>query len=125
MISYDYSNRRRLSTPSPSPTRETQRNGKSEATHGSWFKSLDRLSRKKTKKDEKEGNVTSGTEEEASPAKPTPTKSLRFFGDTDIESNDSIRHKSVLKTRPGIAGRTRSQSTRDLHNISESCARRR
>ncbi|KAF5274832.1 hypothetical protein FQR65_LT00415, partial [Abscondita terminalis] len=47
---YDYSNRRRLSTPSPSPTREIQRNVKSEATHGSWFKSLDRLSRKKTKK---------------------------------------------------------------------------
>ncbi|KAJ8966347.1 hypothetical protein NQ314_003615 [Rhamnusium bicolor] len=119
-ISYDYSNRRRLSTPSPSPTRETQRNGKSETTHGSWFKSLDRLSRKKTKKDEKEGPFTSGTEEE-SPTKPPTTKNLRFFGDTDIESNDSVRHKSSLKTRPGITSRdrTRSQSTRDLHNISE------
>ncbi|XP_018563253.1 uncharacterized protein LOC108904981 isoform X2 [Anoplophora glabripennis] len=118
--SNDYSNRRRLSTPSPSPTRETQRNGKSETTHGSWFKSLDRLSRKKTNKDEREGNFTSGTEEDT-PTKPIPTKNLRFFGDTDIESNDSVRHRSSLKTRPGISyrDRTRSQSTRDLHNISE------
>lgn len=48
-------------------------------------------------------------------------KNLRFFGDTDIESNDSVRHKSVLKSRPGIINRerTRSQSSRDLHNISE------
>ncbi|KAJ8924284.1 hypothetical protein NQ315_007076, partial [Exocentrus adspersus] len=118
---HDYSNRRRLSTPSPSPTRDTHRNGKSETTHGSWFKSLDRLSRKnKANKDDKEGNFTSGTEED-SPSKPTPTKNLRFFGDTDIESNDSIRHKSSTKTRPGISyrDRTRSQSSRDLHNISE------
>ncbi|XP_049817951.1 uncharacterized protein LOC109609226 isoform X3 [Aethina tumida] len=120
--SYDYSNRRRLSTPSPSPTRETtaQRNEKpAETTHGSWFKSLDRLSRKKTKKDERDGNLTST--EEDSPLKPTPTKNLRFFGDTDIESNDSTRHRSTHKHRPGILGRdrVRSQSTRDLHNISE------
>lgn len=47
---YDYSNRRRLSTPSPSPTREIHKNANSESTHGSWFKSLDRLSRKKSKK---------------------------------------------------------------------------
>lgn len=47
---YDYSSRRRLSTPSPSPTRETHKNGHSETTHGSWFKSLDRLARKKSKK---------------------------------------------------------------------------
>lgn len=46
---YDYSNRRRLSTPSPSPTRDI-RNGKTSNTNGSWFKSLDRLSRKKSKK---------------------------------------------------------------------------
>lgn len=45
-----YNNRRRLSTPSPSPTRERVRDEKNENTHSSWFKSLDRLSRKKTKK---------------------------------------------------------------------------
>ncbi|KAG5888837.1 hypothetical protein JTB14_025232 [Gonioctena quinquepunctata] len=117
-MSYDHNNRRRLSSPSPSPTREPQRNGKSETTHGSWFKSLDRLSRKKTKMGEKEGNFTSGTEDDL-PPKPTPTKNLRFFGDSDIESNDSVRHKSALKFRSGITSRTRSQSTRDLHNISE------
>ncbi|CAH1163539.1 unnamed protein product [Phaedon cochleariae] len=114
----DYSHRRRLSTPSPSPTREPQRNGKSESSHGSWFKSLDRLSRKKPKAGEKEGNFTSGTEEET-PSKPTPTKSLRFFGDTDIESNDSIGQKSSLKQRSATNLKARSQSTRDLHNISE------
>lgn len=52
-----------------------------------------------------------------------PTKNLRFFGDTDLESNDSVRHKSALKSRPGLStmnrDRTRSQSTRDLHNIKE------
>ncbi|XP_017777541.1 PREDICTED: uncharacterized protein LOC108563391 [Nicrophorus vespilloides] len=112
---YDYNNRRRLSTPSPSPPREQHRNGKAEPSHhGSWFKSLDRLSRKKTKKGE--SNLTS-TEDEI----PKPTKNLRFFGDTDIESNDSVRHKSALKSRPGLSSRdrVRSQSSRDLHNISE------
>ncbi|XP_074042526.1 uncharacterized protein isoform X3 [Leptinotarsa decemlineata] len=117
-MSYDYNNRRRLSSPSPSPTREPQRNGKSENSHGSWFKSLDRLSRKKTKVGEKEGNFTSGTEDDL-PSKPTPTKNLRFFGDTDVESNDSVRHKSAMKSRSGLTMKSRSQSTRDLHNISE------
>lgn len=115
--SYDYSNRRRLSTPSPSPTREVQRNPKSEVSHGSWFKSLDRLSRKKSKKDENLRN-----EEDMAP-KPTPTKNLRFFGDTDVESNDSLRRKSS-KTRSSLTNcaysdRGRSQSNRDLKNISE------
>ncbi|XP_031328545.1 uncharacterized protein DDB_G0283697 isoform X1 [Photinus pyralis] len=116
--SYEYSNRRRLSTPSPSPTREVQRNGKSESTPGSWFKSIDRLSRKKSKKDEK----VALSEDEIAP-KPTPTKNLRFFGDTDVESNDSLRHKPT-KTHSSITNsnyseRVRSQSNRDLQNISE------
>ncbi|XP_057659153.1 uncharacterized protein LOC130895699 isoform X2 [Diorhabda carinulata] len=112
---HDYVNRRRLSTPSPSPTRE-HRNVKTESTNGSWFKSLDRLSRKKSKKGEKELNFASGTEEET-PTK--PTKNLRFFGDTDQESNDSIRHKTSTKPRSRLPSRNSSQSTRDLHNISE------
>ena len=56
------------------------------------------------------------------PIKSTPTKNLRFFGDTDIESNDSLRKRSSLKSRPSLSSgkdRVRSQSTRDLHNISE------
>ncbi|KAJ8968430.1 hypothetical protein NQ317_011897 [Molorchus minor] len=76
------------------------------------------------KRRRKEGNFTSGTEEEI-PTKPTPTKNLRFFGDTDIESNDSVRRKSALRSRPGITAkdRLRSQSSRDLHNISEELLR--
>lgn len=69
-------------------------------------------------KDDKEPALTS-EEELPSPAKPTPTKNLRFFGDTDIESNDSIRHKPLMKTRSALSSTPRSQSTRDLHNISE------
>lgn len=69
--------------------------------------------------DEKDDNITSGTEEETTINKPNPTKNLRFFGDTDIESNDSVRHK-LTKTRSGLLNnRNKSQSTRDLHNISE------
>ncbi|XP_065169080.1 uncharacterized protein [Atheta coriaria] len=113
---YDY--RRRIS-PSPSPTRENQRKP-TPSLHSSWFKSLDRLSRKKTKKLEKDGNQTS-TEDEIT----KPTKSLRFFGDTDQESNDSVPHKSALKQqRSALTTKHRSQSTRDLHNISEESHKR-
>ncbi|XP_018330901.1 uncharacterized protein LOC108740889 [Agrilus planipennis] len=121
--SHDYFSRRRLSTPSPSPTRETPR--KIEPTHGSWFKSLDRLSRKKPKKESKTENQTS-TEDEYLP-KQTPTKNLRFFGDTDIESNDSVRQKPSAKYRSTLSSanneRNRSQSSRELHNISEETRR--
>ncbi|KAF5301611.1 hypothetical protein FQA39_LY10658 [Lamprigera yunnana] len=115
---HDYSNRRRLSTPSASPTREVPRNLKSEGTHGSWFKSLDRLSRKKSKKDDKEISNEQDIIE-----KPAPTKSLRFFGDTDVESNDSLRHKST-KTRSSLSNSNhldqfRNQSTKDSQNIFE------
>lgn len=122
---YDYSNRRRLSTPSPSPTRETAHNVQSGKQNDGWFKSLDRFSLKKNKaiKVDSKENL-----KEASP-KPAPTqqtKNLRFFGDTDLESDTSVRRKSSLKARPNIpnykspaASKTRSQSSRNLHNISE------
>ncbi|CAG9855838.1 unnamed protein product [Phyllotreta striolata] len=110
---FDYSNRRRLPTPSPSPTRDHPRRVKSESTHGSWFKSLDRLSRKKSKKGEKEDFTTVTDEEPAT----KPTKNLRFFGDTDQESNDSLRRKSASKTRPGTPSKPKSQSTKELRRL--------
>lgn len=154
----DPNSRRRLAT--PSPTRQgagsdaSSRNGKAATsgtrittittgTHSSWFKSLDRLARKKTKKGEKDGNFTSTEDERGQSSvnsNSKPTKSLRFFGDTDIDSsNDSARYdpqgssqqkrKSALKSRHsssqhslsslGREQRARSQSSRELHNISE------
>lgn len=66
----------------------------------------------------RDGNITS-TEDESTvvPTKlSSSTSNLRFFGDTDQESNaDSIRGLKPSKKRPGL----RTQSTRDLHNISE------
>jgi hypothetical protein len=116
---YEYNNnntRRRLSTPNSSPTHNRSsisRDKREPAAHNgtSWFKSLDRLSHKKSKRNEtsKEGNMTS-TEDETT----KPMKNLRFFGDTDNESNDSERRKSGFKSSRG-----RSQSSRDLHNIVE------
>ncbi|XP_071054414.1 zinc finger CCCH domain-containing protein 13 [Onthophagus taurus] len=114
----NYANRRRLSTPSPThePIPPPRVEKRTENTNGGWFKSLDRLSRKKSKKSDKDSSS------DEMPAKSTPTKNLRFFGDTDIESNDSLRKKPSLKARTGLSAskdRLRSQSTRDLHNISE------
>lgn len=63
-------------------------------------------------------NESNSTEDE-SLVKPMPTKNLRFFGDTDMESNDSLRKDTSSKVRPGLSARerARSQSNRDLHNI--------
>ncbi|XP_066150835.1 microtubule-associated protein futsch isoform X2 [Euwallacea fornicatus] len=113
--STDYKNRRRLST--PSPVRDVPK--RSESTHGSWFKSLDRLTKKRSEKRHKDGNITS-TEDEITVGTRSKLSSsasnLRFFGDTDQESNgDSVRGITGPKKRSGL----RSQSTRDLHNIAE------
>ncbi|XP_076259658.1 bloated isoform X2 [Rhynchophorus ferrugineus] len=113
--SSDYRNRRRLSTPSPSPTRENPKKS-SDLTQSGWFKSLDRTTQRKSAKDE--GNYTSTEEETIVPQSKlsASNKNLRFFGDTDQESNgDSLRGSRPIKTRPGL----RAQSTRDLHNIDE------
>ncbi|GLV39616.1 uncharacterized protein CBL_08317 [Carabus blaptoides fortunei] len=123
----DYSSRRRVSTPSPSPPRQVNKHMekvKEKPTHEGWFKSLDRFSLKKnkTEKPPKE-TVKDDTLKEAHPP---PTKSLRFFGDTDTETNDSVRRKSSVRSRTdaqtfstSTPARARSQSTRNLHNISE------
>ncbi|XP_044744302.1 calponin homology domain-containing protein DDB_G0272472 isoform X2 [Coccinella septempunctata] len=117
--SYDYRNRSRLPTPSPEPPKNGYAVGHtnghmsdSNTSHNGWFKSLDRLSKKKNKKDEVDGILTSA-EEESTPKSP-PTKSLRFFG-------DSLRQRTTNRSRTEISGKDRikSQSTRDLHNISE------
>ncbi|XP_045483132.1 E3 ubiquitin-protein ligase RBBP6 isoform X2 [Harmonia axyridis] len=117
--SYDYRNRSRLPTPSPEPPKNGYINGHtnghvsdSNTSHNGWFKSLDRLSKKKNRKDEVDGVLTSA-EEEPTP-KSQPTKSLRFFG-------DSLRQRTTTRSRTDISGKDRikSQSTRDLHNISE------
>lgn len=68
---------------------------------------------------DREDNLTS-TEDETTQSRQLPTKNLRFFGDTDIESNDSLRQKPSSRSRPGFSNdRIRSQSTRELHNICE------
>lgn len=62
------------------------------------------------------------TEDETQPKQQLPAKNLRFFGDTDIESNDSLRQKPSTRSRSGFGNnndRIRSQSTRELHNICE------
>lgn len=54
--------------------------------------------------------------------KTTPPKNLRFFGDTDIESNDDSMRQKPSRSRSGLTSHhdgLRSQSTRDLQNISE------
>nr|CAI5827746.1 unnamed protein product [Callosobruchus analis] len=112
---------RRRSSPSGSTTRDHHRATKSQISsngHSNWFKSLDRLAhRKKSKKEDP--ILTSGTESDhPSPSKPA-YKNLRFFGDTDLESNDSVRHRGP-PARSKLNGlRGRSQSSKDLHNITE------
>ncbi|KAK9886217.1 hypothetical protein WA026_015736 [Henosepilachna vigintioctopunctata] len=116
--SYDYRNRRRLPTPSPEPQNNEHpdclTNGHISDSNISpgWFKSLDRLSRRKPRKDEIE-SFASGEDE--LPLK-SSSKNLRFFG-------DSLREKNIYnnRSRTNISGRDKikSQSTRDLHNISE------
>lgn len=99
-----YRERRRLATPSPTPS--PPRREPTPQTSGNWFKSLDRLGRKREKnlKVEKESVIT--TEDESSrrgwskPAKPlnSPAKNLRFFGDTDLESDANVK-RTVTKNK--------------------------
>uniref|UniRef100_A0A336M5B2 CSON012374 protein n=1 Tax=Culicoides sonorensis TaxID=179676 RepID=A0A336M5B2_CULSO len=91
----EIANRRRLSTPRSSPVvhRELIRKESDEPKQQiktSWFKSLDRLSRKKNAS--KENLDTVQRDRSASPFKrsKSPGKpKLRFFGDSDVESSIS------------------------------------
>lgn len=121
----DISTRRRLSTPKASPAlpkrTSSQKSYKSSNTSEpsqpqklGWFKSLDRLSRKKDKTstlppssrtssvvdDRLNGHnshtlkATRGSSHQESPVKGNSSKTLRFFGDTDLESNGSYSKAS-------------------------------
>uniref|UniRef100_A0A1B0GHG4 Uncharacterized protein n=2 Tax=Lutzomyia longipalpis TaxID=7200 RepID=A0A1B0GHG4_LUTLO len=148
----DIATRRRLSTPkaSPVPRRTSSQKSTSKSSSNlsqqentpsqklSWFKSLDRLSRKnkvttsrKTASDDDFSSIQSPRPRPLSPRQENqaPTKNLRFFGDTDLESNASIS-KGALKSNSSLQhledgflfnGRTKTQS-RDLHDISESAS---
>ncbi|XP_037945970.1 uncharacterized protein LOC119678286 [Teleopsis dalmanni] len=117
----DISMRRRLSTPKASPlllkrtssdkTKKESPLAKPEKT--SWFKSLDRRSKSKSK--EKLNVSVNGQSETSSmkrtkttrttSAPPIPPKNLRFFGDTDLDSNPPTLSKANtnLKSRPSLS----------------------
>lgn len=102
----DIANRRRLSTPRSSPVAKRslslsyKRSTKSTSGQENknpktgWFKSLDRLSRKKSsaKSSTEDGSSSLSKTRPLSPrnVKAAPVKNLRFFGDTDMESNASL-----------------------------------
>ncbi|XP_041981965.1 uncharacterized protein LOC121735240 [Aricia agestis] len=126
-----YRERRRLATPSPTPS--PPRRQPSAQTSNNWFKSLDRLGKKrdKTSKVEKESIVT--TEDESTrhswskPSKPlgTPSKNLRFFGDTDPESDTNIKQssnkvKSHQAKSHGTLRKTVSNSSTGLDEVDHS-----
>ncbi|KAL0861772.1 hypothetical protein ABMA27_009247 [Loxostege sticticalis] len=99
-----YRGRRRLATPSPTPS--PPRRQAAPTTSSSWFKSLDRLTAKKKGKTTKvEKEIETPPEEEPRKAwaksKPlnSPAKNLRFFGDTDLESDTNVKHHTITKTR--------------------------
>ncbi|XP_062712363.1 uncharacterized protein LOC109410650 [Aedes albopictus] len=89
----DIANRRRLSTPKSSPSttkrslsfKSTTKTGESsKASRTDWFKSFDRLSRKKPQEPAK--SQFGGSDMKSSSAGGTKQqKNLRFFGDTDTE----------------------------------------
>ncbi|CAG9792861.1 unnamed protein product [Diatraea saccharalis] len=102
-----YRERRRLATPSPTPSPPRR-----QATTSNWMKSLDRLTAKKKGKiiKEKERVITPEDEPRKAWAKTTkplnsPAKNLRFFGDTDLESDSNVKQTA-----------TKSRSTPKPHN---------
>ncbi|XP_062535545.1 uncharacterized protein LOC134204744 isoform X1 [Armigeres subalbatus] len=87
----DIANRRRLSTPKSSPSttkrslsfKSTSKSGEtSKASRSDWFKSFDRLSRKKPQDSKSQFG---GSDVKSSASGTKQQKSLRFFGDTDTE----------------------------------------
>ncbi|XP_028166868.1 uncharacterized protein LOC114357454 [Ostrinia furnacalis] len=101
-----YRGRRRLATPSPTPS-PPRRQPAPASSAPNWFKSLDRLTtRKKGKPAKVEKEIPPPPEEEprkawAKTTKPlnSPAKNLRFFGDTDVDSDANVKHHTVTKTR--------------------------
>ncbi|XP_063387796.1 zinc finger CCCH domain-containing protein 13 isoform X1 [Cydia fagiglandana] len=97
-----YRERRRLATPSPTPSPPR--------TQG-WFKSLDRLSRKK--KNVKTEKEIPPEDRSSKPKLNSPAKNLRFFGDTDVESD--AKHSTVKPH--GTLRKTVSNSTSGLDEV--------
>ncbi|ETN62959.1 hypothetical protein AND_005340 [Anopheles darlingi] len=146
----DIASRRRLSTPKSSPSSakrslsfKSSKMGTTMAGEGTkptssskpeWFKSFDRLSRKKLLlSGGSKSNVSGDTKTLPPPAK--QTKSLRFFGDTDTEygeqqavsrsarsnlskSDKKYRSAYDLDTTPKIREAARNRSS-SLHNLDE------
>ncbi|KAG6452947.1 hypothetical protein O3G_MSEX007887 [Manduca sexta] len=130
-----YRERRRLATPSPTPSppprQASRQTPQPQISSGNWFKSLDRLTRKRGKagKTEKESIIT--TEDESTkkswskPTKPlnSPAKNLRFFGDTDPDSDANVKpsvskSKSHPQTRThGTLRKTISSSSNGIDQI--------
>ncbi|XP_026727536.1 uncharacterized protein LOC113493742 [Trichoplusia ni] len=122
-----YRERRRLATPSPTPS--PPRRQAPTPPVGNWFKSLDRLTRKKGKntKIEKESVITT---EDESPRKSytkqtkpltSPAKNLRFFGDTDQDSDANVKSRPETKrythTKHGTLRKTISNSSTGLDEV--------
>ncbi|XP_045762270.1 uncharacterized protein LOC123865341 [Maniola jurtina] len=130
-LAQKYRERRRLATPSPTPS--PPRREPAPQSSGNWFKSIDRLGKKREKntKVEKESVIT--TEDESSrrvwskPAKPlnSPAKNLRFFGDTDPESDTNVK-RTITKTKShpirshGTLRKTISNSSAGLDEVDHS-----
>ncbi|XP_013138264.1 PREDICTED: uncharacterized protein LOC106103142 [Papilio polytes] len=120
-----YRERRRLATPSPTPS-PPRRPPAPQPASGSWFKSLDRIGKKREKsvnnRIEKDSIIT--TEDESSrrvwskPSKPlnSPAKNLRFFGDTDQES-ETNKH-TVTKTRSHPQSKNHTTLRKTISNSS-------
>ncbi|KAJ2940935.1 hypothetical protein O0L34_g10197 [Tuta absoluta] len=124
-----YRERRRLATPSPTPSPPPRPPA---TTAGNWFKSLDRLARKKTsKKDVKVDKESILTTEDESTRKNwsksktlhSPAKNLRFFGDTDQESDVNTKQPvSKSKSHPthSTLRKTTSNSSTGLDDVDHS-----
>ncbi|KAM7344186.1 bloated [Cochliomyia hominivorax] len=136
----DISMRRRLSTPKASPlllkrtssdkNRKESPLAKPEKT--SWFKSLDRRAKSKSKEKLNTSTATEtsslkrtkNSKHSTTPQTQQPTKNLRFFGDTDLDSNPPTISKGTTtnKSRPSLnstLSRTQkySQSAYNLDRI--------
>ncbi|XP_055533733.1 uncharacterized protein LOC129723503 isoform X2 [Wyeomyia smithii] len=112
----DIANRRRLSTPKSSPSttkrslsfKGTKSSEGAKSSRSDWFKSFDRLSRKKSESKSQlgsESKSTIGTKQQ---------KSLRFFGDTDNEYVEKVPRKASRSKSALSKVDKRYQSAYDL-----------
>ncbi|XP_075985744.1 bloated [Anticarsia gemmatalis] len=121
--------RRRLATPSPTPSPPRRQAAPTPTNNSGWFKSLDRLtSRKKGKNTKIEKESTMTTEDESprkpytKPSKPlnSPAKNLRFFGDTDPDSDANIKTEKRYTTKHSTLRKTTSNSSTGLDEVDHS-----